>query len=97
VLFKRTQIAVKTKTFPALMSRLPFVRSSGGCGRAKPPQVALGQECQQILGMPCLVENILFWYTTLPRDTHNSPEVLQGKGGEPAFLAGLGRNHDGDG
>jgi len=59
VLFKRAQIAVKTKTFPALMSclqsRLPV---------AKPPQAALGQECKHawdaLLGREhsCLVHDL---------------------------------------
>lgn len=33
------------------------------------------------------VEDVV-WYTFLPRDTQNSPEVAQGKGVEPAFLGG---------
>ena len=37
----------------------------------------------------CLVENILVWYTILPRDTQNSLEVSQVKCVEPAFLAGI--------
>jgi len=55
---------------------------------AEPPQAVLGQECKHA-GDACLVEDILFWYTILPRDTQNFPEVAQVKSVEPAFLAGI--------
>jgi len=56
---------------------------------AEPLKAVLGQKCKHA-GDACRVEDSLVWYTILPRDTQNSPEVAQVKGVEPVFLAGMG-------
>ena len=52
---------------------------------AKPPQAMPGQECKHA-GDACLVENILFWYTSLPRDTKSSPDVAHVQRVKTIFL-----------
>ena len=56
---------------------------------AEPLKVVLIQRCKRA-GNARLVEDSLVWYTFLTRDTQSSPEVVQVKGVEPAFLSGIG-------
>lgn len=55
---------------------------------AGPPRAAQNQEYKHAEDA-CQVEGILVWYTILPRDTQNFPEVVQVKSFELALLAGI--------